>query len=966
MSEFVAAAVSGRLPVSSCWWITDSALTFIRKPGATLEDAPRPLRVGEVLRRFVGKRIAAAEKAHMRELFARERQFGVACPGGVEVLAHHRMVTCGGEPGSWMGDWDLDIKNCYGSLYWSAIDAAVEVHLPGALPWTRWLHGRSTRVVLPGGRAHETQRGAEQGDPLGGAYAAAALVEACRRARETAEKTKKRMGGGRWTGRGMMDMIGEMWRQMRGKAHPTAGQVIENWIEAVAKRPNDLFGAWDAGVGERGEVAAEESLRMLDVWYVDDAFVRGKCVDVELWLAAFDAQGALAGFQRNSMKSIYHGHPGQPTPPYTAMTCRTRGAMEATKYLGVSIGSESHQFMARVEEVRELHEKLQNLEDPAVELVLTRQCAEVGKVMYLMRAVAPAVVAAGGRGLSEAALAAMDRVTSEAVGRIARRDVTAEAAEQASWGVKAGGLGLRPASRVALPAHLASLVDAAPYVQWLAEAAAERGVGINRPIESVVGAVREECLRIQATDGLRSEINEALDEAVDAAERTAVRVLGTGNGPAEDPARADGGDGAMGVGEPPPAASAAGVPDDPDPHDPGGGVGGRGGGGRRGVGAGPPRGRRGGRHGRGGGGGGGGGGGSSSAAAAASGLRGRDGAEEPRKDGGGGMRNGRLQHKILTAMEGQMVHATMERLQISNAETDKTRHCRLNELSSRHTNHSWLWAINPAHGFVLLPEHFLTALRLRLGIRVASYAGRVGCGECGAICTADELGDHALLCGKGQRTILHDRVRDLLADLAKLSDSTTRTEVAWRSAVDAMMDGQQTELRPADILTSASPFGGVGLAALDVGITSPHSVMSRRRMGTDPLDNYRQTKERKYRAVANAARWEYRPFLLGSFGRADVAAVTMVRQLVKAAARSFGVSDTSRMEAAWWRNCGTLVAERGARMVARCTPVVQLPRVLGGRHEEGVDIVIPRLRGSEVNVGGLVHGHEALEAPVAG
>lgn len=153
-----------------------------------------------------------------------------------------------------------------------------------------------------------------------------------------------------------MDMIGEMWRQMRGKAHPTAGRVIENWIEAVAKRPNDLFGAWDAGVGERGEVAAEESLRMLDVWYVDDAFVRGKCVDVELWLAAFDAQGALAGFQRNSMKSIYHGHPGQPTPPYTAMTCRTRGAMEATKYLGVSIGSESHQFMARVEEVREAAE----------------------------------------------------------------------------------------------------------------------------------------------------------------------------------------------------------------------------------------------------------------------------------------------------------------------------------------------------------------------------------------------------------------------------------------------------------------------------------------------------------------------------------------------------------------------------------------------------------------------------------
>lgn len=312
-----------------------------------------------------------------------------------------------------------------------------------------------------------------------------------------------------------------------------------------------------------------------------------------------------------------------------------------------------------------------------------------------------------------------------------------------------------------------------------------------------------------------------------------------------------------------------------------------------------------------------------------------------------------------------MVRATIEGLQGSAEETDKTRYCRLNELSSKHTNHSWMWAINPAHGLVLLPDHFLTALRLRLGIRVASYAGSVGCGECGRMCTAEQLGDHALLCGKGQRTILHDRVRDLVADLAKLSDSTTRTEVAWRSAVDAMIDGQHTELRPADILTSASPFGGVGLAALDVGITSPHSVL-RRRMGIDPLDFYRQSKVAKYRAVATAAGWDYRPFLLGSFGRADEAAVTMVRQLVKAAARSFGISDTSRMEAAWWRNCGTLVAERGARMVARCSPVVRLPRVLGGRSEDVVDVVIPRLRGRGVDVAGIVHGYEALDAPARG
>jgi len=184
MRNFVVRAVKGSLPAGACWWITDSSLTFARKPGAAADDPPRPLRVGETLRRYVAKRIAAAERTHMQRIFARRRQFGVACPGGAEILIHYRMLARGhvaASPPHGVGEWDNDFKNCYGSIFWTSIDASVSTHVPGALPWTRWCHSGRVRVILPGGGTYFAERGAEQGDPLGPMYASAVIVEFVRR-----------------------------------------------------------------------------------------------------------------------------------------------------------------------------------------------------------------------------------------------------------------------------------------------------------------------------------------------------------------------------------------------------------------------------------------------------------------------------------------------------------------------------------------------------------------------------------------------------------------------------------------------------------------------------------------------------------------------------------------------------------------------------------------------------------------
>lgn len=241
---------------------------------------------------------------------------------------------------------------------------------------------------------------------------------------------------------------------------------------------------------------------------------------------------------------------------------------------------------------------------------------------------------------------------------------------------------------------------------------------------------------------------------------------------------------------------------------------------------------------------------------------GRDGGE--RSKGGG--HGARLQHLLTGAIDAAELQQVLQDLGDRRQAAPVMRHRRLADLGNADTDHSWLWAVNPAHGFVLHPDDYTTAVRLRLGLNVAEYSGEEPCGECGMRLVAEDIGPHALLCAKGRRTVGHNRVRDHLADLVRASDSTVQTEVGWGVAVcdgDACVDAR----RPADILTSAAPLGGVGYVALDVGITTPHTAAAVARAGLDVLDEYYKAKQRKYENAAAAAKWQYRPVIISAFGR---------------------------------------------------------------------------------------------------
>ncbi len=118
------------------------------------------------------------------------------------------------------------------------------------------------------------------------------------------------------------------------------------------------------------------------------------------------------------------------------------------------------------------------------------------------------------------------------------------------------------------------------------------------------------------------------------------------------------------------------------------------------------------------------------------------------------------------------------------------------------------------------------------------------------------------------------------------------------------------------------------MSALDVGISCP--IAPSARDGEDVVDVYRLTKIRKYEQVAKVLGWEYRPVTMTCFGRPHQKSIDVVHRLAMAAARKFGVEDVWRIEARWWQNCSTMLAERAANMVLRCSPTIRVPRELGG------------------------------------
>jgi hypothetical protein len=137
----------------------------LQKPGSGV----RPLCCGDPLRRLVAKCFCLAGKDEIAELF-KNRNFGVGCPGGVEVVTHSLRDVLAKHSRSKLALLKIDFSNAFNSIDRQAFMRATCDALPTLSRWTNWCYGAPSILLYDHARTILSSCGVQQGDPLGPLY----------------------------------------------------------------------------------------------------------------------------------------------------------------------------------------------------------------------------------------------------------------------------------------------------------------------------------------------------------------------------------------------------------------------------------------------------------------------------------------------------------------------------------------------------------------------------------------------------------------------------------------------------------------------------------------------------------------------------------------------------------------------------------------------------------------------------
>jgi hypothetical protein len=136
----------------------------------------RPLCSGDPIRRLVAKCFCLGGKDEITEVF-KNRNFGVGCPGGVEIVSHSLRDSLEKHKGSGMGLLKIDFKNAFNLVSRSHFVSAVTEIFPAMARWTYWCYEQPTALLYSHERVIDSSSGVQQGDPLGPLYFCTSLLE---------------------------------------------------------------------------------------------------------------------------------------------------------------------------------------------------------------------------------------------------------------------------------------------------------------------------------------------------------------------------------------------------------------------------------------------------------------------------------------------------------------------------------------------------------------------------------------------------------------------------------------------------------------------------------------------------------------------------------------------------------------------------------------------------------------------
>ncbi len=384
------------------------------------DGGARPIKIGEVLRVAAAKRILAKASSRLRPHLAQMRQWGIAFPRGAEGIIHWRTTV---EEAARTGlidpvvVADLDMRNFFNTVEWAAIRESVHRHFEEAIHVVEWEQRSPGTTVLPDGAAFRFNRGAEQGEPLGSVKAVLPLGEA------------------------------------RGK---------------VAARGAEFRGACDE-------------------WFIDDGTLICAPGLLDPWLRAFDAELARIGATRgqgDNVKSTVRlvcaperaAEAAGWDTQYVRATCKVTSPNSPVKSLGATVGEVAavqSSAMKVCDKISSKRRAISSLGHCAAELVLTRRCADVGNMNYWLRCY--------GDILTDAPAARFDKDLRAALEESVGGSIPDTAWWQAGIRVDQGGLGLRSAVDMALPAFIGSRVASMPRCSCTCWRLASRSPRCSRP-----------------------------------------------------------------------------------------------------------------------------------------------------------------------------------------------------------------------------------------------------------------------------------------------------------------------------------------------------------------------------------------------------------------------------------------------------------------------------------------------------
>jgi len=139
------------------------------------KTAVRPLACGDPIRRLVAKCFCVAGKEEISKAFA-GRNYGVGCPGGVEVVAHFLRDCLNRHKGSRVGLLKIDFRNAFNMIDRTHFVKPSCEMFPAMSKWTEWCYGESTMLLYDHEHIIESAAGVQQGDPLGPLYFCCGLM----------------------------------------------------------------------------------------------------------------------------------------------------------------------------------------------------------------------------------------------------------------------------------------------------------------------------------------------------------------------------------------------------------------------------------------------------------------------------------------------------------------------------------------------------------------------------------------------------------------------------------------------------------------------------------------------------------------------------------------------------------------------------------------------------------------------